>query len=159
MLRVMSKVMLIGYGNPMRSDDGLGWYVADLLMRYGPDRDVEIRTCHQLTPELAEPISQADFVVFVDAHIGLTPGLITSTYVEPTSVLEIPSTHHLTPPALLGLTKHLFGQCPEAIVMSIAGQSFELGTALSDAVLAAIPQFLEYVGAAIWRVQGARQHA
>jgi hydrogenase maturation protease len=155
----MSKVMLIGYGNPMRGDDGLGWYVADLLMRCGTQPDVEIRTCHQLTPELAETISQADFVVFIDAHIGLTPGLITSTQVEPASSAEIPSTHHLTPPTLLGLTKQLYGQCPEAVVMSIAGQLFELGTVLSDVVLAAIPQLLEYVGTAIWRAQGARQHA
>jgi hydrogenase maturation protease len=155
----MSKVMLIGYGNPMRGDDGLGWHVADLLIRCEMEPDVEIRTCHQLTPELAEPISQADFVVFIDAHIGLTPGLITSTQVEPASIVEIPSTHHLTPPTLLGLAKQLYGQCPEAVVMSIAGQSFELGTALSDAVLAAIPQLLEYVGTAIWRAQGARQYA
>jgi hydrogenase maturation protease len=151
--------MLIGYGNPVRGDDGLGWYIADLLMRYGTEQDVEIKTCHQLTPELAEPISQADFVVFIDAHIGLKPGLITSTQVEPSSVLEIPSTHHLTPPTLLGLAKKLYGQCPKAVAMSIAGQSFELGTALSDVVLAAVPQLLEYVSAAIWRAQGAGQHA
>jgi hydrogenase maturation protease len=151
--------MMVGYGNPMRGDDGLGWYVAEMLMRYGTEQDVEIKTCHQLTPELAEPISQVDFVVFIDAHIGLTPGLITSTPVAPTAVLEIPSTHHLTPSALLGLTRQLFGHCPEAMAMSIAGQSFELGTELSDVVLAAVPQLLEYVSTAIWRAQGARQHA
>jgi hydrogenase maturation protease len=41
--------LLIGIGNPLRSDDGLGWAVAEQLSQDG-DTDCNIHTVHQLTP-------------------------------------------------------------------------------------------------------------
>jgi hydrogenase maturation protease len=143
----MSNVLVIGYGNPLRSDDGLGWYAAQALAEQSHDPNVEIMACHQLTPELAEPISRADFVMFVDACAGLIPGEFSCEPVEPASAFDVPSTHHMTPPILLTWTKELFGRSPDAMTISIVSKSFEFGTELSDVVQAAMPQLLACVTA------------
>jgi hypothetical protein len=60
-------ILLIGYGNELRGDDGVGPYVAREIDR----RDLPgVRTfaLHQLAPELAEEIAGADGVIFVDAE-------------------------------------------------------------------------------------------
>ena len=109
------------------------------------DPNVEVIARHQLTPELAEPISQADFVMFVDAREGKTPGALSCEPVEPVTDGAAPSTHHMTPSALLTWAKELFGRSPEAMAISIVGESFEFGTALSEPVCAAMPQLLTCV--------------
>src|SRR5687767_15002380 len=67
-----SKLLVIGYGNTLRRDDGVGPRVAETV---GALRLPGVRTlvCQQLSPEHAEPISQADAVVFVDAAVD-APG-------------------------------------------------------------------------------------
>src|SRR5215472_4005839 len=70
----MPRVLIIGYGNPLRADDGVGWRMACRLGELVRDEPFEVLAVHQLTPELAEPISRAELVIFVDAsHNGL-PG-------------------------------------------------------------------------------------
>lgn len=64
----MAHTLIIGYGNPLRGDDGLGWHVAQRLAAVLPQHRARIEVCHQLTPELAEPISRADLVIFIDAE-------------------------------------------------------------------------------------------
>src|SRR5271169_1528567 len=53
------RTLIIGYGNPLRSDDGFGWHAGRLLAQSLADQDAKIITCHQLTPELAETLSQS----------------------------------------------------------------------------------------------------
>jgi hydrogenase maturation protease len=48
----MPGTLLIGYGNPLRGDDGLGWQVADQVAR-DADKSIKVVATHQLTPELA----------------------------------------------------------------------------------------------------------
>ena len=65
----IDRVLVIGYGNPLRGDDAVGLHVGDAL-RDDPRLDrARIITCPQLTPELAEDISAADLVVLVDARV------------------------------------------------------------------------------------------
>src|SRR5580704_15594719 len=51
------RTLVIGYGNPLRSDDALGWHASRLLAQALAGQEVDVITCHQLTPELAEPLS------------------------------------------------------------------------------------------------------
>ena len=100
-------VLVIGYGNTLRSDDGVGWHVAALLAddprlavdppvaadvqfaadsplaansRSGADlrlAGVEVLAVHQLTPELAVDMSRASLVILIDASVDDPPGAIT----------------------------------------------------------------------------------
>src|SRR5271166_6728975 len=69
----MPGTLIIGYGNPLRGDDGLGWQVASELAKC-VDALISVLAVQQLTPELAEPVSDADLVIFVDACCDGEPG-------------------------------------------------------------------------------------
>lgn len=145
----MTHLLIIGYGNPLRGDDGLGWRVAERLALEWPE--AETLTCQQLTPELAEPISRARRVAFVDAAADGPPGAISQRRVEPDASAPASFTHHVNPGVLLALSEKLFGHRPEAALFSVAGASFDFGQTLSPAVEAALPELLQRVRA--WTAQ------
>jgi hypothetical protein len=55
-INARGRVLIIGYGNPLRTDDGLGWRAAYRLAASLKDAPVEALAVHQLTPELGEAI-------------------------------------------------------------------------------------------------------
>ncbi|MGB7620863.1 MAG: hydrogenase maturation protease, partial [Terriglobia bacterium] len=63
----MSKILVIGYGNTLRGDDGAGPRVAEMIARRFPQ--VDSLVLHELQPELAEAVSGYEEVIFVDAHV------------------------------------------------------------------------------------------
>ena len=140
----MAKALIIGYGNPLRGDDGLGWHAARLLDDIAPAHSAEVLTRHQLMPELAQPISEVAIVIFVDAASEGTPGLLRWRPVEPQTG-PASFTHHVSPELLLGMAGELYGRCPRAFIVSVAGKSFDFGEELSPAVRAALPALVELV--------------
>ena len=71
---VTDGALVVGYGNVLRSDDGVGWQVADILTDDARLAGATILRCHQLTPELALDVSRASVVVLVDARHGPEAG-------------------------------------------------------------------------------------
>jgi hydrogenase maturation protease len=139
-------LLVIGYGNPLRCDDRLGQYLAETL----DERWIKAMfiTSTQLTPELAEPISRAERVVFVSANAGETPGAVSCKAVEAgTETGEF--TYNVTPASLLVAARELCGTAPRAIIVSITGASFGYGCAFSAEIDALLPQITNTVGALI----------
>ncbi|MEO8391518.1 MAG: hydrogenase maturation protease [Chloroflexota bacterium] len=60
-------ILIIGYGNPLRSDDAIGQQIAQAMKDRLNRSDVEVLLTYQLTPELIYSISEAQLVVFIDA--------------------------------------------------------------------------------------------
>lgn len=135
----MARVLVLGYGSPLRCDDSLGWQVAVQLFRANASPDVEVLPCHQLTPELAEPVSRAEVVLFVDCRRDGIPGEFYCEELRQESG-SIAFTHNLSPSALLDLSSELYGSCPKAYLVSICGESFEAGESLSPAVERKLPE-------------------
>lgn len=135
----MSEALIIAYGNPIRGDDGAGWRIAAEAAAHLPAGAV-ILTTHQLTPEIAEPASQARVVVFVDAAEGGEPGEVTVLPVVPGTANPRAFTHQMDPDGLLAMAQSLFGRRPPAYLVTINGESFELTEELSATVAAAIPE-------------------
>lgn len=143
-MRCAGKVLILGYGNPLRADDGFGWYAARRLAETISDPGVEIRALPQLTPELAEPISQADEVIFIDASREGIPGELVEKPVDAASSGAF--THHLTPETLLALARQLYGRIPPARLFSVAAESFEFREGLSESAESALAQLLNFGG-------------
>ena len=61
----MPRVLIVGFGNPLRSDDGLGWHAAQELSQEVSAPEVKVIGAHQLTPELAEEASAAELVLLL----------------------------------------------------------------------------------------------
>lgn len=140
----MTRALVVGYGNPLRSDDGLGWQVAVELFRTNQSPEVEVLPCHQLTPELAPAVSRAKTVFFIDCARDGKPGEVRCQ--ELRSEAGTPSfTHDLTPSALLALSSELFGACPQAVLLSIGGENYAPGDSLSDTVRSHVPELKSMV--------------
>jgi hydrogenase maturation protease len=135
----MPRILILGYGNPFRSDDGLGWHVAVQLFRSTSSPEIEVLPCLQLTPELAEPISRAECVLFLDSTRQGTTGEFRCEQVQPIAGAAS-FTHELSPAVLLGIARDLYGAYPQAYILTICGESFAPGESLSPAVQASVPE-------------------
>lgn len=135
-----ARTLIVGFGNPLRGDDGVGWAAAEQLESRLSDPGVSILACHQLTPELAADAARVDRLVLIDASSEATPGSVVVEKLEPSEMPSNSFSHHLRPTDLLDCARQLYGSCPEAWMVSIGGESFEHGDELSAAVAAALPE-------------------
>lgn len=138
------RILVLGYGNPLRSDDGLGWHAAECLAETLSDSNAEIRTLSQLTPELALPISEASLVIFIDASRDGEPGELSCAQVVP-QLVPVRFSHDLSPEAVLALSKYMYGVSPPAFQVSLCGQCFDLGEELSPLIAAQLPRLVSLV--------------
>ena len=138
------RALIIGYGNPLRGDDGIGPEAARKLAADTSDPEIVVLSVHQLTPELADPISKAQIVLFIDAASEGAPGEVRVEKLHPKTP-EQSFTHQFDPPMLLAAAELLYGRSPEARLISIAGQSFEFEEGLSAPVARAIEEVVRRV--------------
>lgn len=139
----LRRPLVVGVGQALRGDDAAGRCVAEALLAEFPD-EADVVSTVQLVPELAEAISRAAAVVFVDSRIGGEPGLVE---VEPLAAQSSPphSSHAVSPQTLLYLAASLFGRVPPTALASVAGSDFELGAAMSPQVRLAVPAAVQAV--------------
>jgi hydrogenase maturation protease len=149
-------ILVIGYGNPLCGDDGIGPCVVEQLALAMEELNFEVEylTLRQLTPELAEPISRAQLVIFVDAAVGGMVGEISCSELIPStetfSMTRSTFTHYMNPIALLESARLLYGNCPRAYLYTIAGENFKLGDSFSQVVESTLSsQLLEQLKARI----------
>ena len=161
-------VLVVGYGNPLRSDDGVGPAVAERLAQDPRLRGAEIRAEHQLTPELALDASGATLLVLIDAAEDAGAGEVVvrrlgpdgTTGGGPVEEAGPPLTHHLDPGGLLALARELFGAAPASVVIvGIGVASLEVGETLSPEVQAAVPRVVELVAALVAEAMPAARDA
>ncbi len=117
------RILLIGYGNPVRGDEGMGPARAVRVEAWGLPH-VTVDRAYQLTVEDAAAVAEYEVVVFADASVtGPAP-------FECSRVVPAPdggfSTHHVEPGAVMELAKSLFGATTEAYVLAIRGYEFEM---------------------------------
>lgn len=124
------KVLIIGYGNPGRLDDGLGPAFAEAMAKQEMP-GVTVDANYLLTVEDAADISEHDIVVFADAALqGAEPFFFKE--VEPKTELSF-SSHHMEPAAVLGLAHDMFEAQTRGYALGIRGYEFdEFGQRLSD---------------------------
>ncbi|MGD0350115.1 MAG: hydrogenase maturation protease [Verrucomicrobiota bacterium] len=120
--------LVIGYGNTLRSDDGVGAKVAAAVAGLALPRVVAI-VRHQLTPELAEPVSTARAVVFVDAAADASTE-VQLRQIEPADGAQLMA-HAADPRTLLAFARQLFGRCPPAWWLTIPVENLGFGEELS----------------------------
>jgi hydrogenase maturation protease len=136
-------VLIIGYGNPLREDDGVGWRVVEEVERQnGFAPSVEAVACHQLMPELAEAISRADRVIFVDAAEGDPSGAVGVQTVAAKPAQPGAFTHHVDPAGLLAYAEMLYGRSPTAFLVTINAHQMGFGERLSPTIEAALPDLM-----------------
>jgi hydrogenase maturation protease len=129
----MPHLLILGFGNPLRGDDGLGWHAVERLRDHIADPEIEIKAVHQLTPEISELLSRSGRVIFIDAAAEGEPGQLQRRTLTPDPGAAA-FTHQATPSALLAAAQKLFGHAPEAELFSIPIESADFGYRLTPTV-------------------------
>ncbi|MCF4965959.1 hydrogenase maturation protease [Nostoc sp. CMAA1605] len=122
-------VMVIGYGNELRSDDGIGQQIANEIANWHLP-SVKSLAIQQLTPDLAASLAKTDLAIFVDACLPTDDWDVQIQPLSPSDDLDN-SVHICDPRSLLALTQALYGYSPTAWLVTIPGFNFEIGDRLS----------------------------
>jgi len=143
---VSGRPLVLAYGNRLRGDDAVGWVVADALVDDLRMEKVDVVAVHQLSPELADDVSHASLVVFVDARLDptLVAGAVVVAVLDPDPTASL-MTHHVDAGAVLALAHTLYGQAPRAFTVSVAIESAEPGAPLGVAVSASVSALVDTV--------------
>lgn len=123
------RILLIGYGNPGRLDDGLGPALAAVAEAWAVD-GLTVDADYQLTVEDASAVAEHDIVIFADASVnGREPYGIEA--VQPKEALSF-SSHSVEPSVLLHMAHTLFRSGTRGYILGIRGYEFnEFGEGLS----------------------------
>ncbi|HRZ28952.1 MAG TPA: hydrogenase maturation protease [Spirochaetota bacterium] len=124
----MGKIVVYGYGNPGRQDDGLGPAMARRIGESGIS-GVETDSNYQLNIEDAAFIADADCVVFVDASLA-GDGPFDFVEIGPSEEITF-TTHSVSPQSVLALCQDLFGRNVRAYLMGIRGYAWDFAEGLS----------------------------
>lgn len=147
----MNRMLIIGYGNSLRADDGAG---IDAVRRIA-DRypGVHCKTVHQLGPELAEDIADYQTVVFLDASVESKDVTVNRIHL-PVSMGPM-HTHIATAPGLLALAARLYDASPlNAYMVHIPASSFEFGQPCTPETMKHIENSVERVSRLIDQYTG-----
>lgn len=123
-------LLVVAYGNELRGDDSAAHLVARLLEQDDRFNGTVVAAC-QLLPELAEAIASHAAVCFVDARVPDDDPTVHVRRIYAEAASAPPLGHTMTPEQILALTECVAGVSPEAWVLSLPSQSFELGMTLS----------------------------
>ncbi|HQP03339.1 MAG: hydrogenase maturation protease [Bacteroidales bacterium] len=140
-------ILIYGYGNPGRQDDGLGNEFVEIMEKWIAAegiKNVFTDSNYQLNIEDADTISSRDIVVFVDA----TTEEIEDFYinrVEPSEAKVEFTMHAVSPAFVVNLCNDIYGKFPECFLIHIKGYEWEFQEGLTDKAKANLLKALEFV--------------
>ena len=133
-MKLESKILIVGYGNPYREDDGVGHIIAEAIEKWASEKkfdNLTVITAYQLELEMVEDVAVHDFVVFIDAHIeNYSEGIVFEKVVPKES--KGFTTHVFGPGDLAALSERFYNHVPEIFILSVPGYKFDLGDDLSE---------------------------
>ncbi len=136
------KFLVIGIGNPLRADDGVGPYIANAI-KNKQIPGVNVVLSHQLDIELLEEAGKYAKILLIDASF-LGEGLVFRK-VQAASTEQGSSSHHLTPEFFWTLAQKLYHKELSLYVCAVRGRNFEMGEKLSPEVKLLVPKALDEI--------------
>jgi hydrogenase maturation protease len=115
------RILLIGYGNPGRLDDGLGPALAAAIEPLSLP-GVTVDSNYQLNVEDAAPIAEHDVVIFADADVACAEPFVFRR-LAPKTELSF-STHSVDPAALLAIARDMFDAEAPGYMLGVRGYEF-----------------------------------
>ncbi len=138
----MHDIVVIGCGNPLRGDDGLGWSAVDRLQNT-LDRDrISFFKCRELGPELSKSLCTASRAMFIDVSVSDMSPKVGEEELFTVSNASLDA-HSLDPQSLLSLSEALYGSAPHAVLLTVKGKSFGYEEHLSDELAASLEELVE----------------
>lgn len=136
-------ILVIGYGNDLCGDKGVGQQVALTVKAWGVP-NVRSLAVHQLTPDLATELATADLVIFVDTYSANSEPTVQVYPIELTHS-RITTGHTSDPRALLATADAIYNAHLQAWWVMIPASNFERGEPLSPIAERGIADALEEI--------------
>ena len=143
-----TKVLVIGYGNPGRGDDGLGPALATRLEMLAIP-GVTVEADYQLSIEHAALAAEHDVVVFADAATDAEGPF----YLRPITAAagDACSSHSVTPGQVLFLARRCFSATPRSFVLGIRATSLDrfeegLSSGAEEGLASALEHLIAFLG-------------
>ena len=127
------QILIYGYGNPGRQDDGLGIELVSRLEKWAAEKglfEIEFENNYQLNIEDAAAISGKDLVIFADASREEIDDFCLSE-VDGSAEISF-TTHAASPGYILQLCKELFQTEPRVLLLHLKGYEWDLKEGLTD---------------------------
>jgi hydrogenase maturation protease len=124
--RAPPRILVFGYGNPGRQDDGAGVVFVEELAAWAQLNTqpwLAFDTNYQLNVEDALTVAQHDVVVFADAAKDQAEGYRFRA-IHPVAGVSF-STHAMSPESVLALSRELYGASPAAFLLTFKGHAWE----------------------------------
>jgi len=139
------RTLILAFGDPLHGDDGAGWQVASRLAASLEGHDVDIRIALQLTPDLLEPISHAELVIFIDTTHEGHPGEWTCEEIFPGIDMRAHSCHEGDALRLMEFSRLIFHSRPRAVLVSIGAKFFACGNHLTRVTEEVVPRVTTFI--------------
>lgn len=147
------KVFVVGVGNLLRCDDGVGPLIAEEIAKKNIS-GVSVITAQLLNIELLEDTIGYEKVLIIDASaVGM--GVVLKKIECPGDSAQA-SSHHLSPEFLLAMAQELYETDLNLYVCCVRGQNFDVGSTLSASVKELIPQAIVKVEEFLMQAQSAK---
>lgn len=144
----VAPVLVFGYGNPSRGDDALGPRLVEALQggTFGAAHSaVEFLTDFQLQIEHALDLAGRRLVLFADAHVTCDAPYLFQRLDEARD--DSYTTHAMSPAAVLHVYRRVCRENPPAVfLLSLRGERFELGEALSRPAAIHLAEAIQFSG-------------
>ena len=130
----MNKILIYGYGNPGRQDDGIGARfveLADAWIEKEKLAGVYTDCNYQLNIEDAATIAEYDIVVFVDASVVEEVEVFKLETIQPHDATIEFTMHAVSTSYVVDLCQKLYNKHPEAYVLHVKAYEFEFIEALT----------------------------
>ena len=159
----MKPVLIVGLGNPLAGDDGVGWHLAARLRGHPrlPDEVEVLQACDMLT--LEDELEHRPLVLLIDALLDDDGPCGRLIPIEDFSVLETRtgSVHHLPPAQAIALLQGLHPEIREIpiILLGVTVRCVHMDHALSPALAARLDELADAILGIITERALRRAHA
>lgn len=124
----MNKILIYGYGNPGRQDDGLGARFTEIMEKWVEEQKLSHITVdcnYQLNIEDAATVSEYDTVFFIDASIVEDVKNFHLEEIEPNDARIEFTMHAVSTSYVVDLCRKIYGKTPKAYVLHIKAYEFD----------------------------------
>ena len=123
MMAEVKKVLLLGFGNPARADDGLGPAVAERIEKLNLP-GITVDSDYQLTIEDSAAVAENDIVIFADASVNCAEPFTFEPLLAADAAGSF-SSHSVEPVEVMTLAENLFKSKAKAFMLCVRGYKFD----------------------------------
>lgn len=129
MMNTKPSMLILGIGNPLRGDDGIGVHICAQLEQLNIPH-ISVQTTHQLHTEWIYTFRQYDVVLLVDA--SLSDQEVAIRPIAPTPVSSVNLSHHVAASQIAALASLIVGSTTLFFECAVPGDAFGLSDQLSE---------------------------